>query len=827
MSDTVRFFRDRLTIDLDLITKLAVPGTGTLVLGAREVELAALSPSYHYVIVADHLTVPPHAGMSLVGDALEVTVLALDIAGALQLTCAGADGTDGADGEPGQGGADTGSDDSGPLGKPVILPGGDGEPGGDGGDGAPGGTITVHYASATQPPTGAAPGGVGGHGGAGGAGGAGRPPGRAGRAGTDGRNGAAGVVEIRQLPAAEVWQALDAASTAQWAAYRAEVAGFFFRKFDPESQLTALSETDAALRLNPQDADALTIRDRILNRQIPSGLARDLDIAADFPDLSASLVAEIAVVQAAFGAYQQQLPLLAIADSVRTNLGALEGQLVHRQQEARADVVIAQQDVDIAKAEKANLQAQVEQVRKDIAKAEEQSFSFGDMLTKVGTIAGAIAGIATGAGAIVSIPAGIAALQSVTANGRERTLWDLLGSLKNQPKDPKHPKTYEYDVLNAAKLGGDLKDLVSGAKDVISFVDVIDDLDAGASQAGQAEVARLLKQQATLVRQQMVATLRETQAHSRVAAANLRMSNLGADIADIQQRLGQWETKEAVVAAATDILIRAARQLVDIVMDDVFLAQRAREIYELDGLPGLRFDHGYLHPDDDHSLGPVERGSATAASLVELPLQVLSWNQIFQRLNTAQIGFDVIHPALSLTITDPAQLGAFADGAVLAFSVGVADLPEGMFELKLNAIGVELRGAGSPQSANVWITHAGEWSMKRRTDGSVTAISLRPRSDVLAFGAGDGTLTASLPAHPQSSAEEGPPFPFWGRGVASTFRLQVALPSSLDLTGLSAIHVRLDCLGFAPQGSGTQPGVRPIRPDVRLLATPMAVPAVR
>ena len=254
-------------------------------------------------------------------------------------------------------------------------------------------------------------------------------------------------------------------------------------------------------------------------------------------------------------------------------------------------------------------------MRKDTAKAEEQSFSFGDMLTKVGTIAGAIAGIATGAGAIVSIPAGIAALQSVIANGRERTLWDLLGALKNQPKDPKHPKTYEYDVLNAAKLGGDLKDLVSGAKDVISFVDVIDDLDAGASQAGQAEVAKLLKQQATLVRQQMVATLRETQAHSRVAAANLRRNNLGADIADIQQRLDQWEAKEA--------------------------------------------------------------------------------------------------------------------------------------------------------------------------------------------------------------------FPFWGRGVASTFRLQVALPSSLDLTDLSAIHVRLDCLGFAPQGSGTQPGVRPIRPEVRLLAAPMAVPAVR
>jgi hypothetical protein len=221
-------------------------------------------------------------------------------------------------------------------------------------------------------------------------------------------------------------------------------------------------------------------------------------------------------------------------------------------------------------------------------------------------------------------------------------------------------------------------------------------------------------------------------------------------------------------------------------------------------------------------LDAIERGIATVISLAGLPPQVLSWNQIFQRLNTAQIGFDVIHPGLSLTISDPAQLSAFAGGAVLAFTVGIGDLPAQMFELKLNAMEVELRGASSTQSANVWITHSGEWSMVRRTDGSVTAISLRPRSEVLAFDAGVGTLRATLPANPQSSAEEGPPFPFWGRGVASTFRLQVAQPSAMDLTRLSAIHVELDCLAFAPQGAGTQPGVATITPEVQLLAVPAA-----
>ena len=81
------------------------------------------------------------------------------------------------------------------------------------------------------------------------------------------------------MVAEDVFDALDAESAAQWAAYRAEVAGFFLRKFDPGSQLTAVTEANGALRLNPQNPEAETIRERILSRQVPSGLAGDLDLA--------------------------------------------------------------------------------------------------------------------------------------------------------------------------------------------------------------------------------------------------------------------------------------------------------------------------------------------------------------------------------------------------------------------------------------------------------------------------------------------------------------------------------------------------------------------
>jgi hypothetical protein len=329
------------------------------------------------------------------------------------------------------------------------------------------------------------------------------------------------------------------------------------------------------------------------------------------------------------------------------------------------------------------------------------------------------------------------------------------------------------------------------------------------SQVNQKEVAKLLRQQAVLVRQKMVASLREKQAQTRVAAAQLRVNNLVSDIADIDHRLAHWNAESAFLAGAADILIRSARRLVDLVMEDVFLALRAREIYQLEGTPGLRFDFGFLHPDMDRSLRPAQRAAASLITLADMPVQVLSWIQMFEQLNTAQIGFDVIHPQLSLTISDPSQLQAFAGGAALSFSITLADVPSGMFELKANALHLELAGASSAQSANVWVTHSGEWSMNRRTDGNETAMRLRPRREVFAIRAGSGDLTASIPANPQSNSEPGPPFSFWGRGVATTFRLQIATPSAMDLSQLSAIHFAVDCIGYAPQIAGATLRIAP------------------
>jgi hypothetical protein len=340
------------------------------------------------------------------------------------------------------------------------------------------------------------------------------------------------------------------------------------------------------------------------------------------------------------------------------------------------------------------------------------------------------------------------------------------------------------------------------------------DLEHAMSLPGQDAIGKLLKQQVLLTRQKMVGQLRERQAQGRVAASVLRVGNLENEIQQVRATLAHWSADAATLKAATDLLIQSARDIVDMVMEDVFLARRAQEIYQLDRVFDLRFDFGFLHPDVDRSLTPATRASASLLSLSGMAIHVLAWDQIFDQLNTAQIGFDVIHPQLSVTITDAARLQEFAEGRTLDFSLGLEAVPQKMFELKVNAMTLELTGATAAQSANVWVTHSGKWSMNRRTNDGVTDLLLLPRSELFAFSSGVGTLKAKIPANP-SPTEPGPPFSFWGRGVVTTFRLEVAQPTLIDLAQLSAMHVTIDCIGYAAQGTGGPLSVQAVKAEVR------------
>jgi hypothetical protein len=793
------FFRDQLTIDDSLPDQLAAlgttPGSGdTMVLGAAACQLNSLPAGWDYLIMADSLSTAPVVPMA-VATGRSVSIYAQTITTALEVNAPGNHGAAGTRGKAGLDGEHVILD-----GKPHILPGGDGGAGGPGSPGGAGGTVVISYASAAIPPTASAPGGAGGAGGVGGTGGSGVPPGRNGPAGRSGLAGADGSITISVVPSDEVYSGLPALATSQWAQYRTEVGTYLFRLFDPASQLHALAEFDAALLLDPANTTAATMRKRVVAQETPSGISRDLDISPDYKDISAGLLGETQLVLAEFLALQETSTEDEIAAATKDQLQLSVGQLADRLTEAQLDLVSADDGVQIANSERSMYDAQWASLQQQIFALQDQPLSLGDLLTTLGAVAGAIAGLATGVGAIVSIPGALAA-----ADNPQSGLSEVLGFLLTG-----------HQFWNDKSLGGDMTDLLKGGQDAVTnFAKVYDEL---SGSTADATITQLALQQATVAMQEMVAQLRQQQAADQVVAAQTRVSDLTAEVAATQSLLGTWAQTEAFIDAVLGQLLTIARALADMVSEDVFLARRALEIYQLADASDVRFDYGYLHPDADYDLAgqPLQRVLACLESLATLPADVITWDQIFVALNEAQSsGYDVVHPVIEVVIDDPVALNKLRSGDGLLFSVGIgpnpvaATIPSDIYELKVDNLQLELSGATAAGTALVWAQHNGHWVMKRPPTADLPDpldIEFSLFSHVEAFNLAAGQDPgAVIPAQPQNSADPGPPFSFWGRGALADWTLFVDpfSAAALDLTGLSQVRLSIGCIGLVVQGTVT------------------------
>ena len=140
------------------------------------------------------------------------------------------------------------------------------------------------------------------------------------------------------------------------------------------------------------------------------------------------------------------------------------------------------------------------------------------------------------------------------------------------------------------------------------------------------------------------------------------------------------------------------------------------------------FDYGWLHPDQDASLkadgtvqGSVLRAQHYLQTISGLPTDVITWNDIYTTLNiTGTAGFDIVHPDIEVTINDPAALASLKSGGGILFSVGIGPDPvsavnaDGIYELKVNGLRLELTGASKSSQARLWIQHSGHWIMNSR-----------------------------------------------------------------------------------------------------------------
>ena len=812
------FFRDKLTIDGTILDQWSAQNPGqappaygdTLVLGGAQCQLESLSSDFDYVIMADSLMTAPVIQMwPATGRSVEIYAQAITTS--LYLALPGTPGADGRPGTPGRDGQLITLDN-----KPHRLPGGNG---GNGTDGGSGGSAAICYATCTVTPAAAAPGGPGGTGGAGGAGGSGNPPGASGGSGHDGHAGADGPITISTAPPDQVYQGVAGDAAAQWAQYRTDVGLYLFRLFDPASQLHALSEFTAALALDPANATAALLLQRLTAQETPGGTSRDLDIAPDVQDIAAGLLGETQLVLSDFLALQTTLAVDVISQATQDQMQLAVTQLSDRLSEARLDVVTAEDGVQAANDERGMYDTEGESLQQQIFALQDQPLSLTDLLTTLGAAAASIAGLVTGAGAVVSIPGALTAADN-PQSGIEQVLDFLLTGKK---------------FWDDKSLGGDLSDLMKGGGDALTnFGKVYAELSGSASDSA---VTQLAMQASVVAMQDLIAQLRQQQAADQLTAAQARVADAAAEVQAAQGMLANWQATSAFLDQAMDQLLTVARALAAMVSEAFFLARRALEVYQLEDASDVHFDYGFLHPDVDNSYvsQPLYRVQQSLQSVTQLPSDVITWNQIFVAANDAQIaGYDIVHPTLEVVISDPGALAHLGSGGALKFSVGIgpdpADgtLPADIYELKADTLSLTLTGARANGEALMWIQHDGHWLMRRppTTDQPQPPdieFSLFSHVEAFNFAAGSDP-SAVIPAEPQTAAEPGPPFSFWGRGALADWTLfPDASATALDLTALSEVQLSIGCIGTVAQGAITPPTIQ-ISPTARLVAVmPSAV----
>jgi len=664
---------------------------------------------------------------------------------------------------------------------------------GAGGPGGAGGTVVVSYVQATQPPIVSAPGGNGGPRGSADRGAEGSDlltmPIAVGRPSACGPNGSATAQVVSGID--QVWDAIPTNQIARnWAAFRSEVALYNFRCFDPPSLITAIQELQAAMQLDPANTATPLLLKRLVNGQTPSGQCRDVDIAPDYKDLASGLPAEINNVQTAFNEAQVSTITADICANTKV-------QLELEIERAKADQTYAQSDMQISEAGADFYASRVAEIQNQLSALADQQFSIIQIVETVGAVAAAIGSIASGVAAIISIPASLVAIGDVAETS------DSMITLLQQ-------KEMGKDLRD---LGQGLEGLTKVGQGVINIATVITQIEAASSQDGQGEAGDLLRQLAEATWEQIVATFRASQAQDYINALQQTISGYNIAIRDLDSLI------TGDLFSGTLQLLAQARALANQVSDQMFLADRALEIYELD-TPVVRFDYGYIPPDEEHDYcddsNSHDLAVAALSSFGRLPQDEQTWSSIYKWTDVAQGSFDVVHPNWPVTIiADDAIRNALKPGNALRFSVDIRDLPLDIYEVKVNGLLVDLVGATADESVMLWVEHSGQWSMRRRDNGDVEKFYLLPRREICNLTANASGLSGKIPEMSQSSAEPGPPFSFWGRGVAADWILNLEPETRgsahFDVTNLSKVVVTFMGLAFAP----------------RLPATPLQMPLLK
>jgi hypothetical protein len=851
MTANWKYFRDKIVLNTDFINFVAakakaLPKGSTLLIAARDCKhdpgTALRVPGYNLILLADQY--------DAAGGAIDASGLSAPGAGAKGV--AGKSGTGDQAGEPGgQGQAGSAGNSGGNItvfakrlsNAHLVSNGGNGGQGGAGGNGGPphayqdpdrGGTVW----SAPGP---GGNGGVGGNGGNGGrivvvcvdrpattpsvqleanggegaSGGAGGPgamdhQGRfqapSGAAGAPGVAGQAGQSSISQMIEDEYWACLRYAvssDAAEWATYRLSVGEYCFRAYRAASPYDtyyglALDEFEAALALNPDFVQARTDRDHLLGNRNILGIARDVDIFPDFERYDSFATSSAQLVEAILQFANNDLATGILANNTVQSLQREIDHLKSSKKILSDEEKAAALGKKAADQEQSYAEQQVKQIVAQIqAKKLELDQAYIDFMNvavgTVGAVASVVAAIPTGGGSLLAItPAVVSLYSDLEASG---VLTEIKGALHLGGDEA------EQAWAKLEKDAGSLKNIIeqnfAAGKNLLNLVKTLDDISQ--AKVAKKEYQELLAKSVEAVHAQLLAHQRASQAEILHQIAVAKQVQRDTDEQAATAQLNSINAGIKVFNEAAKTIIRISHSYFDMVARFAFYAARALEIYALDDQSSeIHYDYGYVHPDMDQDyiegrLMQEKYAAAYQATWSSVP-DLIHYRQryldYFASSNT-----DFTRDIYVRSITDPAVLADFKQRRALSVSIDLADLQPGRAEAKAEVVAVALIGATS-QSAIITcrVEHGGTGQQKKR-DGNIVIQYLRPHSTIVHCKLQPLAANDLIP-DPRTDPLTAPrSIAFWGRAVATTWRLTVEEPT-VDLSTVSAIQVGIGYVAF-------------------------------
>jgi hypothetical protein len=812
------FFRDQIVLNNDFKTRTkldTLPMGTTLLLAAREfiVDGVFTLDGRDLVLLADRFDGSQGEGaiqVQALADGMsgpKVTVVCRELAG-INITSTGGIGLEGELGAPGS---------EGQPGRPAPLPHKPGGPGGRGGKGGiggrgqvggSGGHITLVYmedhvpggfkAATLQVPGG--PGGLGGAGGPGGPGGEGGPgdpdgptgpDGPQGDRGSMGPTGAPGIVQTSQVAEAEYWQVLLPLAD-QWAAYRLRMGEYFFRAANPSGPPAsdyldlALSEFNAVLQLDPQNVQAATYKNQLLNNQNVLGLARDIDIIPDFEYYEQVVTQYGPLVLNLFDSASDLLIGNLTLDQMRQTLTREIAHIDGLTMALKAERSAAELGLLAAKAERDmainRFNANESRIRARREELEKKQVKWGDVLAF----------------------AGITILTCVFTMGSGGVGMGLLASFMPDilmlTGDDKLPFS-DADRKAVLEKARGLKEFAAFQKDPIgtslpmalSFAKMIKDVDEA---EGDAELLKLLRESVELTHAKLTTQLRNEQAAFTLQAATIRLDQAQRDLDLARAQLAGLIDDEEYLNKVALTLIRSAQDYMDVLIKYAFFAARALEIYTLTDISDeIHYDYGYIHSDIEQDYRDRLLPLAQFIGAYKT-----SWGRFVGIINYRNsydnyfVSGSKVDDKVFVSITDPGVLAQFRETQSLLLPINLADLPPTRFEAKAIYVLLALTGASANVPAiSCLVEHAGRFSSRKR-DGSISGLVLRPRVTVVQTAKTGLTYTGvRIGTNPSELS-------FWGRGVATAWHVSIEpdemARQQIDLSGLSAIEIEIGYEAF-------------------------------